>query len=98
MAIKIIKMVSGDEIICECIEEESYIVMKNPHQISMVPSHSGQPAFGLLPYPISSNDKEIKVKQEFVILVCNPIEDFVVQYKSITGVGIMIPHKDIILG
>lgn len=97
MAIKVIKMISGDEIISEFVEEDSCYVLKNPQQISMVASRTGQPTFGLIPYPLTSNDKEIRINKNFVAFMCNPAEDFETQYKSITGVGIVVPPKDIIL-
>lgn len=97
MGIKVVRFVSGDEIMCEVERDGEDYVLKNSHQVSMVPSRNGQPAFGMLPYPITSSDKQIRVNEKFVMIVCEPGEEFLAQYKSITGVGIVVPPKDIIL-
>lgn len=96
MEIKVVKLVSGDEVICDVEETPSGYKLKNAHQVQVVPSRSGQPAFGLLPYPITSEDKEIEVKHSSVMFICNPGEEFIAQYKSILGIGIVVPQKEII--
>lgn len=97
MEIKTVKLVSGDEVICILEDSPSGYKLKNAHQLQMVASRTGQPAFGLLPYPFSSEDKEIEVKFSSVMFICNTSEDFLTQYKSIIGIGIVVPQKEIII-
>jgi hypothetical protein len=94
MEIKIVKLVSGDEIISEIDSISSTgVVLKNPHQVTMV--RPGQ--FGLLHYPLTSDGKELTIHQDFIMFTCEPGDEFINQYKSIIGVGIVVPPKDIIL-
>ena len=93
-------MVNGDDVICEYETDKNsdWVTLKNPLQITMVPSRSGsQPNFGFIPYPLTSNDKEIKMKDSFIMFVCDPAEEFRTQYDSIFGSGIITPSKGIIV-
>lgn len=100
MNIKALKLVTGEDIVCEYISDpnEPIVTLKNPVQVSLVPTRTGnQPNFGFLPFPLISNDKEIKVKEENIMFVCEPAEEFLAQYNAIFGSGIITPPKGIIV-
>lgn len=100
MDIKAIKLITGEDIIAE-IEyvdgTEDQLNLKNPVQVSMVPSRSsGQPTFGFIPFPLTSNDKEIKINSSHVMFQCEPAEEFLTQYNSLFG-NIVTPKQKLIL-
>ncbi len=98
MNIKSLKLVTGEDIICEYSLSDGIVTMKNPVQATLVPSRtSNQPNFGFAPFPLTSNDKEITIEEKYILFVCEPAEEFVVQYNSIFGSGIVTPPKGIIL-
>lgn len=99
MSVKTIKLVTGEDIIAEIDDMfEGFYVLKNPVQVSMVPSRSGnQPTFGFIPFPLTSNDKEIQVSRANVVFVCEPAEEFLNQYNSLFGSGIITPSKQLLV-
>ena len=98
MNIKALKLVTGEDIVCELIEAEDKFTMKNPVQVSLVPSRAGgQPNFGFIPFPLTSNQKEIEILKDKIMFTCEPAEEFITQYNSIFGSGIITPPKGIIV-
>lgn len=99
MNIKSIKLVTGEDIICDYSKSESGMsILTDPVQVTMVPSRTGnQPNFGFIPFPLTSNDKTIVVSSDHIVFVCDPAEEFISQYKSIFGVGIITPPSGVII-
>ena len=98
MAVKALKLVTGEDLIAEFKENGDCYDLTNPVQVSMVPSRSGsQPTFGFIPFPLTSNDKEIKIHHKNVMFVCNAAEEFENQYNSLFGTGIITPPKKLIV-
>ena len=95
--IKCLKLITGEDIICEYYSSETKITMKNPVQVSMVPTRTGEPNFGFIPFPLVSNDKEILIDFDKVMFVCEPGEEFLNQYNQIFGSGIVTPSKKLIV-
>ena len=95
--IKCLKLITGEDIICEYSSSDATITMKNPVQVSMVPTRTGEPNFGFIPFPLVSNDKEITVDSAKVMFVCEPAEEFLNQYNQIFGSGIVTPSKKLIV-
>jgi len=86
MNVKIVKMVSGEEIIGEWDEEKSLI--KNP--VVMIPVDKNKIAFQpWLPY---SEDKEYKLKEAQIHVVANPSTTIVNEYNRMFGSGIVVPN------
>jgi hypothetical protein len=91
-------LVTGEDIVCDFIVNGETALLKNPVQLMAIPSRSGgQPSFGFMPFPLMSNDKEVSVKLSHVVFTCDIAEDFLNQYNSVFGSGIVVPPKDIIL-
>lgn len=96
--IKSVRLVTGEDIVCDLIIVDDKAILKNPVQLMAIPSRSGgQPSFGFMPFPLMSNDKEVSVKLSHVVFTCDIAEDFLNQYNSVFGSGIVVPPKDIIL-
>ena len=96
--IRSVRLVTGEDIVCDFTVNGETALLKNPVQLMAIPSRSGgQPSFGFMPFPLMSNDKEVSVKLSHVVFTCDIAEDFLNQYNSVFGSGIVVPPKDIIL-
>lgn len=96
--VKVVRLKSGEDVICEYFtSDDSTVVLKNPVQVSMVPTRTGDPNFAFIPFPLTTNDKEIFVKNDYICFVCSPAEEFLNQYNQIFGSGIVTPTKKIIV-
>jgi hypothetical protein len=96
--IKCVKLVTNDDIICEYeSKDDGTVELTNPVQVSMVPSRTGEPNFGFIPFPLVSNDKKVTINSNNVMFVCEPAEEFLNQYNQIFGSGIVTPSKKLIV-
>ena len=87
MNVKIVKMISGEELIGEYNETTN--VIKNP--VVMIPVSKEQIAFQpWLPY---AEDKEYKLKESQVSVVANPSSTIMNEYNRIFGSGIVVPDE-----
>ena len=85
MNVKIVKMISGEELIGDYDEKTNVII--NP--VVMIPVSKEQIAFQpWLPY---SEDKEFALKESAINIVANPSITIVNEYNRIYGSGIVIP-------
>ena len=95
--IKCIRIITGEDIIADYTESNGTVKLENPVRVSMVPGGAnGQPNFGFLPFPLVSNDKLIEITLDKIVFVCEPAEEFLVQYNSIFG-NIIAPTQSLIL-
>lgn len=100
MSVISIRLVTGEDIIAEVDDiYQSKWVLKNPVQVSMVPNRgpNGQPTFGFIPFPLTTNEKQLEIKEEHVIFKCEPAEEFLNQYNSLFGSGIITPSKQLLV-
>ena len=84
--IKLIKLITGEQIMAEVTENTSAALkISNPTLIVVLPSktNSQQPSVGLAPWAEFSDDKEISIDKLHVIAIMNPIKDFIDQYNRI---------------
>lgn len=96
--IKCLKLATGEDIICDfSVTDDGVAKLENPVQVSMVPTRNGDPNFGFIPFPLISNDKIIKIDSSHILFVCEPAEEFLNQYNSIFGSGIVTPSKRLIV-
>ena len=87
MNVKIVKMISGEELIGEYNETTN--VINNP--VVMIPVSKEKIAFQpWLPY---AEDKEYKLKESQVSVVANPSSTIMNEYNRIFGSGIVVPDE-----
>ena len=87
MNVKIVKFVSGEELIGEWDEETN--VIKNP--VVMIPVSKEQIAFQpWLPY---AEDKEYILKESQIHVVANPSSTIANEYNRMYGSGIVVPDN-----
>ena len=96
--LKIIRMLTGEELIAEVLEDVyETIKVKNALRIVVMPSKTdpSAPTVGLAPYLQFSEDKELTLNKNCVITVATPVTDFVNQYNSVFG-GLVVPNSKLI--
>jgi len=85
--VKIVKMISNEEIIADF--DEKHNIVKNP--VVMIPVSKEQIAFQpWLPY---AEDKEYQLKENQIVLVATPSETIKSEYARIYGSGIVAPSS-----
>ena len=95
--IKAVKLVSGEELVVEIINEEGdLITFKNPVACVMQRSEKG-PMIGFLPW-LQAADGPFTITSENTIVVTEVADEVKNGYNQIFGAGIVVPPKDLILG
>jgi hypothetical protein len=104
MKILAMKLVTGEEVLGEIeSESETEFVVENPVGIAIVRDpKTGQPNVGFAPFPIHAEQKTgatVALSKKNVVYSYVPAQDFVNNYNSIFGSGIVVrPTKTLITG
>ena len=102
MEIKILKLITGEEVLGEVeIESETEVVLVNPVGVAIVRGKDGQPSVGFAPFPMHAEPKtgeSIAFAKRNVIYSYVPAKEFVDNYNQIFGSGIVLPNKQLIVG
>lgn len=90
--IKIVKLISGEEVIGEVTETNDSITIKKPCVLQIVPSRTNpeQPAMGLFPYASYVDNHTITLKEQNVVWKEDPVKELYNQYNSIFGNGLVV--------
>lgn len=95
MKIKLLRLVSGEEIIAEITntDEETYLIKD---AIVMIPAGEGR--IGFMPFmPYTEAKNGLTIRKQDVMFSVDPIKDMVDQFRQARS-GIEIPSKGIIKG
>ena len=93
--VKIVRLTSGEELICKVTETESDITIKNP--AILIPTGEGQLAFGQwLPY--ADITKGLTVDKKYIIFMVAPATELSNQYSASFGSGLVVPKKEPVAG
>ena len=102
MNILALKLITGEEILGEIeSESETEFVLVNPVGIAVIRGKDGQPSVGFAPFPIHAEQKTgatVALAKKNVVYSYVPAEDFITNYSSIFGSGIVLPNKQLITG
>lgn len=107
MAIKILKLISGEEVLSEVNLGHTHAHLTDPVGVSIVRQQNGQPGVGFVPFPLhkdgdpSTPPKKgytIDIPLSSVVYSYEPAQDFIDNYNQIFGAGIVLPNKQIITG
>jgi len=102
MEIKILKLITGEEVLGEVeIESETEVVLVNPVGVAIVRGKDGQPNVGFAPFPMHAEPKTgstIAFAKRNVLYSYVPAKEFVDNYNQIFGSGIVLPNKQLIVG
>ena len=90
--IKILKLVTGEEIIADAVRSDTDWILKSPAVIQLMSSRTdpNQIMIGLLPYAQYTKGHNIVVPLNFVIWAENPVDELYNQYNSMFGSGIQL--------
>jgi hypothetical protein len=97
--LKIIKLISGEELLTEVLNETSTeVIIKNPVRVIVMPSKANpqQPTVGFAPWAEFSDEKQFTVHKAHVIVAMKPVQEFVNQYNAMFG-GIVAPTSKLIV-
>ena len=104
MNIKVLKLNTGEEVLGEVeSESETEYVLVNPVGIAIVRDpKTGQPSVGFAPFPIHAEQKKdatVALTKRNVVYSYVPAQDFINNYNSVFGSGIVVPPtKSLITG
>lgn len=96
--IKLIRLINGSEVLGETVRHEKYenlLIVKNPVLIMVMPSRTDpkSPQVGFAPFNQFSDDKEVMFDTQHVLCIMNPVSEFINQYNTMFGSGLVIPDK-----
>jgi len=94
MEIKILKLITGEEVLGEVeIESETEVVLLNPVGVAIVRGKDGQPGVGFAPFPMHAEPKTgstIAFAKRNVLYSYVPAKEFVDNSNQIFGSGIVL--------
>tara|TARA_B100000809_G_scaffold203267_1_gene204256 strand:+ start:290 stop:565 length:276 start_codon:yes stop_codon:yes gene_type:complete len=90
MSIKIVKIISGEDLVGDWSEKES--IISNP--VVMVPVSKDQ--LGFTPWIPLAEEKEIKLKEQHILTIATPDDKLQNEYNRMFGSGIIVPDDNII--
>ena len=98
--VKLIRLITGEELISEVLNDNEKVVMKNPIRIVVMPNSSrdpkATPTIGFAPWIEFADTDKIELDKSHILYIVTPIQEFVNQYNSIHG-GIVAPSSKLIL-
>ena len=99
MTIKVLKLVSGEELVVEITEEnDSSVTFKNPvASVLQRSQQTGGAALGFMPW-MHAADGPFTIDKSKLVCVANVADEVKNGYNQIFGAGIVVPPKDLILG
>jgi len=99
MNIKLLRLLTGEEILAEILSSGDEVCrIKNPIRVIVVPNKVDPktPSIGFSPWIEFSDDKEFTIDKSHIVVIMNPITEFVNQYNSMFG-GLVLPKSNLIL-
>ena len=96
--LQILRLSTGEEIMGEVLVHDDKIYqIKNPVRVVVVPSKTdpSNPSVAFAPFLQWSDDKELTLNANHVIVTATPIAEFVNQYNSMFG-GLVVPKTGLI--
>lgn len=96
--IKVIKLVTGEDIVCQVLNEVNGYDLKDVITLHQVPAGDGQMQIAVLPFlPYSIKDTTITIKDEHIITTSDPSTDILNQYQNVFGAIAVPKQQDIIV-
>lgn len=92
--IKIIKLVTGEEIVADVTEQDQNYTLEKPVVLQLIASRSTpeQPQMALIPYAAYTEDHSVTVSKSNIVWTEEPVKELYNQYNSIFGSGIVVPQ------
>jgi hypothetical protein len=95
MAIKILRLISGEEVLGEVeVTGDTYLI-KDPVVLRWMPTKDNpeKPTLSIASLIPHADEDEVTVKSQHVIFEITPLEELVSEYNSVYGSGIITPPR-----
>jgi hypothetical protein len=89
--IKLVKLITGEEVICDITVEETHALLKKPYKFMMTAEGLG--SIPLIPF---SKDEIYKISLNHIMIISEPEDDFLNAYNSQHGSGIVVAKNSIL--
>ena len=68
--VKVLKLITGEEVIARVTEENNLITLDNPMTLQMIPSTTptGQVGFALVPWMKAAKNKKVTISTEHILV------------------------------
>lgn len=84
-------MVTGEDVIAEVLEKDTFLELKNAYRIVMSPE-----GLGMMPFMLFSTDKQFEVSKTNILAMGEPETEIRNAYSSQTG-GVVIPKNNMLI-
>lgn len=96
--VKVIKLISGEEIIADIDESiEGLVILKKPLMIMMVPNQNNQFGIGLAPFCPYAKDEVVPIRAGAIVTIFEPDTGMKNEYNVRYGSGLVVPESKIIV-
>lgn len=98
--VKIVRLLTGEDVLGEIVaDDKEVVVLKNPVRIMVMPSKTDpkQPTVGFAPFCEWAVDKQVTLNKSLVLTLLTPVVEFVNQYNTTFGSGVVVPDSKLII-
>jgi len=88
MSVKVVRMLSGEDVLCECEDKDTYLEVKD--SVVIVPTQNQSVQF--VPYSPFSTKDALQVNKDMVVFIASPDKSLEDQHKKMFG-GIITPDS-----
>ena len=90
--IRLIKLITGEEVIADIYENENELRLKEPVKMALTSQ-----GIAMMPFCPFMNDNEIKINSKNVLFITEVDEEVLNAYNSKFGSGIVLANKSLII-
>ena len=92
MNLKLLRLRSGEDVICEVLKESAELIfIKNPAMLMPVGSQGQQMQMGMAPWMPFSEQNEFEIPRDWLVVMSDVVKDIANNYNQIFGSGIVVP-------
>ena len=92
MNLKLLRLRSGEDVICEVLKESAELIfIKNPAMLMPVGSQGQQMQMGMAPWMPFSEQNEFEIPRDWLVVISDVVKDIANNYNQIFGSGIVVP-------
>ena len=92
MNLKLLRLRSGEDVICEVIKESAeYIFIKTTAIVMPVGGQGQQMQMGMAPWMPFSEQSEFEIPRDWLVVMSSVVKDIANNYNQIFGSGIVVP-------
>ena len=92
MNLKLLRLRSGEDVICEVLKESAELIfIKNPAMLMPVGSQGQQMQMGMAPWMPFSDQNEFEIPRDWLVIMSDVVKDIANNYNQIFGSGIVVP-------